>query len=68
MSNVQPQGQIQALQPTPAPVAMIPPPSLLSRFRWYHALLAVGVLAASGAGTAVFVKVPNAFVNCYLHL
>ncbi|KAL0718352.1 hypothetical protein Bca4012_067674 [Brassica carinata] len=54
VSNVQPQGQIQAVQP--APVVMIPPPSLLSRFRWYHAALAVAVLAASGAGTAVFVK------------
>nr|VDD28475.1 unnamed protein product [Brassica oleracea] len=56
VSNVQPQGQMQAMQPAPSPVVMIPPPSLLSRFRWYHALLAVGVLAASGAGTAVFVK------------
>ncbi|ESQ31635.1 hypothetical protein EUTSA_v10004017mg [Eutrema salsugineum] len=56
VSNVQPQGQIQAMQPAPAPVVMIPPPSFLSRFRWYHAALAVGVLAASGAGTAVFVK------------
>ncbi|CAN8264605.1 unnamed protein product [Cochlearia groenlandica] len=56
VSNVQPQGQIQAIQPAQAPVAMIPPPSFLSRFRWYHAALAVGVLAASGAGTAVFVK------------
>ncbi|KAF3512720.1 hypothetical protein F2Q69_00005102 [Brassica cretica] len=54
VSNVQPQGQVQAMQP--APVVMVPPPSLLSRFRWYHAALAVGVLAASGAGTAVFVK------------
>ncbi|CAF2037010.1 BnaA09g06240D [Brassica napus] len=50
------QGQIQAVQHAPAPVVMIPPPSLRSRFRWYHAVLAVGVLAASGAGTAVFVK------------
>ena len=58
VSNVQPQGQMQAMQPAPSPVVMIPPPSLLSRFRWYHAVLAVGVLAASGAGTAVFVKVP----------
>ncbi|KAJ0231340.1 Peroxisomal membrane protein PEX14 [Hirschfeldia incana] len=56
VSNVQPQGQVQAIQPSPAPVVMIPPPSLLSRFRWYHAALAVGVLAASGAGTAIFVK------------
>ncbi|CAH8392940.1 unnamed protein product [Eruca vesicaria subsp. sativa] len=54
VSSVQQQGQIQALQP--APVVMIQSPSLLSRFRWYHAVLAVGVLAASGAGTAVFVK------------
>ncbi|KFK28009.1 hypothetical protein AALP_AA8G459800 [Arabis alpina] len=56
VSNVQPQGQIQAMQPAPAPVVMIPSPSFYSRFRWYHAALAVGVLAASGAGTAVFVK------------
>ncbi|CAH8350194.1 unnamed protein product [Eruca vesicaria subsp. sativa] len=57
VSSVQPQGQVQqAMQPAPAPVVMVPPPSLLSRFRWYHAALAVGVLAASGVGTAVFVK------------
>lgn len=67
VSNVQPQGQVQAMQP--APVVMVPPPSLLSRFRWYHAALAVGVLAASGAGTAVFVKVPTDLkLLCYLHL
>lgn len=53
----QPQGQVLAMQPAPAPVVVIPPPSLLSRFRWYHAALAVAVLAASGAGTAVFAKV-----------
>ncbi|CAF2087546.1 unnamed protein product [Brassica rapa subsp. narinosa] len=58
VSNVHPQGQVKAMQPAlaPAPVVMVPPPSLLSRFRWYHAALAVGVLAASGAGTAIFVK------------
>ncbi|XP_019464105.1 PREDICTED: peroxisomal membrane protein PEX14-like isoform X2 [Lupinus angustifolius] len=27
-----------------------------SRFHWYHALIAVGVLAASGAGTAIIIK------------
>lgn len=61
VSNVHPQGQVKAMQPAlaPAPVVMVPPPSLLSRFRWYHAALAVGVLAASGAGTAIFVKVPT---------
>ncbi|KAJ4897399.1 Peroxisomal membrane protein PEX14 [Raphanus sativus] len=59
VSNVQPQGQVQAMQPSPAPAPVVmipPPPSLLSRLRWYHAALAVGVLAASGAGTVIFVK------------
>lgn len=62
MSNVQSQGQTQAMQPSPAPAPVVmipPPPSLLSRLRWYHAALAVGVLAASGAGTVIFVKVPT---------
>ncbi|KAF1887965.1 hypothetical protein Lal_00023974 [Lupinus albus] len=27
-----------------------------SRFHWYHALIAVGVLASSGAGTAIIIK------------
>ncbi|KAL1203922.1 Peroxisomal membrane protein PEX14 [Cardamine amara subsp. amara] len=59
VSNVQPQGQTQAMQPlvaAPAPLVVSPQAAFLSRFRWYHAILAVGVLAASGAGTAVFVK------------
>nr|XP_010924260.1 peroxisomal membrane protein PEX14 isoform X1 [Elaeis guineensis] len=48
----------QTLQPSPAPVGgVIMAPSLQqTRFHWSHAFLAVGVLAASGAGTALFCK------------
>ncbi|XP_010550658.1 PREDICTED: peroxisomal membrane protein PEX14-like isoform X2 [Tarenaya hassleriana] len=55
--NVQSHGQTQTLQPVvAAPVVMTPPPGILSRFHWYHGVIAVGLLAASGAGTAVLVK------------
>lgn len=58
MSNVQQQAPTQVLQPA----AVVPAGSasrigMLSQFHWYHAVLAVGVLAASGAGTAVLFKV-----------
>ena len=46
------------LQPAAiAPVGSAPKIGMLSQFHWYHAILAVGFLAASGAGTAVFLKV-----------
>ncbi|KAI9087582.1 hypothetical protein K1719_030452 [Acacia pycnantha] len=52
--NVQQQAQPQALQPAGAP----PSSGTLSRYRfhWSHALIAVGFLTASGAGTAVLIK------------
>ncbi|CAI9280379.1 unnamed protein product [Lactuca saligna] len=50
-SSIQPQAPTQSLQLQP-----VTAPSLRSRFHWSHALLAVGVLAISGAGTAVVFK------------
>ncbi|XP_039044649.1 peroxisomal membrane protein PEX14-like isoform X2 [Hibiscus syriacus] len=54
-SNVQTQAPIQ----TPQPVAVAPTgiASLEGRqFHWYHAVSAVGLLAASGCGTALLIK------------
>ncbi|KAM7272551.1 hypothetical protein ACFE04_027214 [Oxalis oulophora] len=55
--------QIQATTQIPqapgvtAPGAMVSVgPSLWSRLHWYHAIIAVGVLAVSGAGSAVLFK------------
>ncbi|XWS60732.1 hypothetical protein CRYUN_Cryun07bG0060900 [Craigia yunnanensis] len=54
--------QTQAIMQTPQPVAAastgIAPVGTLarSRFHWYHAVFAVGLVAASGAGTAVLIK------------
>ncbi|XP_054822438.1 peroxisomal membrane protein PEX14-like isoform X2 [Prosopis cineraria] len=57
--NVQQQVQPQTLQPG-ASVSTVTTPSsgTLSRYRfhWSHGLIAVGLLAASGAGTAVLIK------------
>lgn len=58
-SNIQPPEQTQALQPAAAaPTGAISSVGTLarSRFQWYHAVVAVGLLAASGAGTAVLIK------------
>ncbi|EEF52002.1 peroxisomal membrane protein PEX14 [Ricinus communis] len=58
-SNIQPASQTQALQPAAAaPTGAISSAGTLmrTRFHWYHAVFAVGVLAASGAGTAVLIK------------
>ncbi|GAV63778.1 Pex14_N domain-containing protein [Cephalotus follicularis] len=62
-STIQPHAPGQTLQPTAASHAgMISSmgPLKPGRFHWYHAVLAVGVLAVSGAGTAVLIK--NALV------
>lgn len=60
-SNVQPQVSTQTLQPLAAsPTGVISTTLTQSRFHWSHALLAVGFLAVSGAGTAVIFK--NAIV------
>ncbi|KAL2515755.1 Peroxisomal membrane protein PEX14 [Forsythia ovata] len=53
-SNIQQQAPIQTLQPAPA--GSISKIGRFSCFHWSHALLAVGFLAVSGAGTAVFFK------------
>ncbi|KAL5544205.1 hypothetical protein UlMin_007989 [Ulmus minor] len=54
-ANIQQQTPTQALQPAaaaPSAVATL----VRSRFHWSHAVIAVGLLAASGAGTAVLIK------------
>ncbi|KAG4389922.1 hypothetical protein AAZX31_06G174100 [Glycine max] len=58
-SNIQQQGQPQALQLTvPASTGVTTTLGTLSRrsFHWSHALIAVGLLAASGAGTVIVIK------------
>ncbi|CAL5362033.1 unnamed protein product [Camellia sinensis] len=63
LSNVQPQVSTQTLQPSAAvPAGVISKVGTLtqSRFHWSHAVFAVGLLALSGAGTAVLFK--NAIV------
>lgn len=42
-----------------SPPLVVPATSISQRYRfqWSHAILTVGILAASGAGTAVFFKV-----------
>ncbi|KAK6123469.1 hypothetical protein DH2020_042790 [Rehmannia glutinosa] len=60
-SNGQQQPPAQVLQPTPVgPVGSSSKMGILSRFHWYRAVFAVGLLAVSGAGTAVLIK--NAIV------
>ncbi|XP_057416112.1 peroxisomal membrane protein PEX14 isoform X2 [Lotus japonicus] len=58
-SNTHQSAQIQTLQPgLPASTGVNSSSGTLSRsrFHWSHALIAVGLLAASGAGTALIVK------------
>ncbi|GAB2240763.1 hypothetical protein Droror1_Dr00021281 [Drosera rotundifolia] len=54
-SNIQQQTPVQALQPgaTTSPGVVS---TLTRRFHWYHMLLGIGFVAASGAGTAMFFK------------
>ncbi|KAJ6411755.1 hypothetical protein OIU84_008353 [Salix udensis] len=57
--NVQPPAPEQTLQPVAAaPTGVISTMRTLTRqqFHWHHAVFAVGLLAVSGAGTAVLVK------------
>ncbi|PSR89584.1 Peroxisomal membrane protein [Actinidia chinensis var. chinensis] len=56
LSSVQPQVATQILQPSAAAPAGVISTLTRSRFHWSHALLAVGFLALSGAGTAVLFK------------
>ncbi|CAK9166330.1 unnamed protein product [Ilex paraguariensis] len=56
-ANINPQTPSQSLQPAVVtPAGVISKVGTFSRFHWSHALLAVGVLAASGAGAAVLFK------------
>ncbi|XVF12083.1 hypothetical protein REPUB_Repub08aG0084100 [Reevesia pubescens] len=57
-SNVQTQAAMQTPQPVAAAPTGIASAGTLarSRFHWYHAVFAIGLLAASGAGTAVLLK------------
>lgn len=56
-SNVQQQPPAQISQPTTAgSVDGNSKTGTLSRFHWYHGVLAVSFLAVSGAGTAILVK------------
>ncbi|XP_022894943.1 peroxisomal membrane protein PEX14-like isoform X1 [Olea europaea var. sylvestris] len=56
-SNIQSQSPTQTLRPGPvSPAGSISKMGTFSRFHWSHALLAVGFLAVSGAGTAVLFK------------
>lgn len=58
-SNIQQQTQPQTLQPSlPTSTGVNTSSGTLShsRFHWSHALIAVGFLAASGAGTALIIK------------
>lgn len=65
-SNVQQQPPTQVLQSAAvAPVGSTAKIGMFSQFHWYHAILAVGFLAASGAGTAVFLKV---FILYFRHI
>lgn len=45
------------MQPSAVANPVSPVVSLRSRFHWSHAVLAVGLLAISGAGTALVFKV-----------
>lgn len=59
-SNVQQQAQQQTLQPVlPASTGVNTSSGALSRtrFHWSHALMLVGFLTASGAGTVLIIKV-----------
>ncbi|KAL3529548.1 hypothetical protein ACH5RR_008870 [Cinchona calisaya] len=55
-SAIPPQVSTQTLQPAPAASAGSISRLGLYQFHWSHALLAVGFLAVSGAGTAVLLK------------
>lgn len=71
-TSLQSQVSTQAPQPAVLPVgaATTSAPTLLQpRFHWSHAFLAVGLLAASGAGTAVLFKVSRAMLlNLFLDI
>ncbi|CAO2819081.1 unnamed protein product [Amaranthus hypochondriacus] len=53
--NIQAQGPTQTMQPMPATQSSVMS-TMARRFHWSHAVLAVGFLAISGAGTIVIFK------------
>ncbi|XP_009380351.2 peroxisomal membrane protein PEX14 isoform X2 [Musa acuminata AAA Group] len=57
-TTVQHQDLVQTPQPAAAPanIVSVAPTQQLPKFRWSHALLAAGVLASSGVGTALLFK------------
>ncbi|CAL9771083.1 unnamed protein product [Musa acuminata subsp. burmannicoides] len=57
-TTMQHQDLVQTPQPAAAPanVVSVAPTQQLPKFRWSHALLAAGVLASSGVGTALLFK------------
>ncbi|XP_027773474.1 peroxisomal membrane protein PEX14 isoform X2 [Solanum pennellii] len=55
-STSTPQAALQNLQLASAPSNSMKKMGYLSHFHWTHAVIAVGLLAASGAGTAVLFK------------
>lgn len=58
-TTMQHQDLVQTPQPAAAPanVVSVAPTQQLPKFHWSHALLAAGVLASSGVGTALLLKV-----------
>ncbi|KAK8970555.1 Peroxisomal membrane protein PEX14 [Platanthera guangdongensis] len=59
MKHFSPQVPVQPPLPTTAQVGVVSlaPTSHQPRFSWFHALIAFGVLSASGAGSALLFKV-----------
>ncbi|XP_064985536.1 peroxisomal membrane protein PEX14-like isoform X1 [Musa acuminata AAA Group] len=57
-TTMQHQDLVQTPQPAAAPanIVSVAPTQQLPKFRWSHALLAAGVLASSGVGTALLFK------------
>ncbi|KAJ4752779.1 Peroxisomal membrane protein PEX14 [Rhynchospora pubera] len=51
-----PSTAVQPPTPQPTATALITPAVAHRRFTWYHIVLATGILAAGGAGTALFFK------------
>ncbi|CAH9135615.1 unnamed protein product [Cuscuta epithymum] len=55
-SSIQPQALIRSTQQASAEVSSTTKVGYLSKFHWSHAVLAAGLLAASGSFTAIFFK------------
>ncbi|CAH9062963.1 unnamed protein product [Cuscuta epithymum] len=55
-SSIQPQALIRSTQQASAEVSSTTKVGYLSKFHWSHAVLAAGLLAASGSLTAIFFK------------